>query len=113
MTSRIKLILLSIVGIGLFSAFQVVDTAGIFSRFKAEEYYKERIAKFYGIEQRKCQQIAIDAAMVKVDSILTGTDRLIDVDSFLLLARPSKPEKPEFDFEKDSLKVNPIFRKDS
>ncbi len=91
--------------------FQYVDTSNIFTRPKLREYYFEKMNKFLKSQAANCQRNAAEIAREQVDSVLTGQKVLVDVDSFLLLPRPQKPEKPKFDFEIDTLPVDPIFDK--
>ena len=72
----------------------------------------EKMNRFHLGQGKKCQELALEMARLQVDSVLSGTKRLIDVDTFLLLPKPIKPIKPEFEFKVDSLVIDPIFEKD-
>ena len=89
--------------------FQVVDTSIRFPREKVRSYYQEKMIDFRKSELERCRREAITAARMQVDSFLTSRDILVNVDSFLLLPRPEKPERPDFNFGVDTAPVKPIF----
>ena len=62
----------------------------MFPRIKMKTYFDEKMVVFKSEQMKKCQESALDIARLQVDSVLTGTKRLIDVDTFLLLPRPTK-----------------------
>lgn len=94
-------------------AFSVVDTSGIFSRRMEKVRYDSRMTEFHKKKQKECRDAAMDLARARVDSVLSGTKKLLDVDTFLLLPRPTKPERPDLDLTPDTLKVDPIFDRDT
>ncbi len=94
-------------------SFQRADTSGLFAREKIRTFYLEKMAQFHAGQIKKCRQNALEMARSQVDSVLSGTELLMDTDTFSLLPRPDKPEKPEFDFEPDSIEVDPLFEFDS
>ena len=93
-------------------AFQISDTTALFVREKMRIFYKEKMNRFHIGQGKKCQESAMEIARLQVDSVLSGTKRLIDIDTFLLLPRPSKPDMPDFDFDIDTLEIDPLFDKE-
>ena len=96
----------------LVMSFQLADTANQFKRPPYRSYYLEKMEWFHASQKDKCIENALRIARLQVDSVLTGKKLLVEIDSFQLLPKPDKPDKPEFEFEVDSLPVEPLFDKE-
>lgn len=95
----------------LVMGFTTLDTTGLFERPPMREYYIKRMQTFHEKQHEKCRYDAMTFAMSQVDSVLTGKKLLVQIDSFILLPRPTKPKKPIFDFDIDTMPVDPLFKK--
>ena len=77
---------------------------------QAKQLLTQRFDELVEARLNRCAMQAVQKARHDVDSLLISYQRLVEIDTFKLAPRPSKPLKPQFRSETDSLGVKPLLR---
>lgn len=74
-----------------------------------EQQIQERLQNYIEVEQRRCRTKVMEEASNLADSLLRANPVFIRLDSLQRPPVPIKPNRPEFERRKDSIKIEPII----
>lgn len=74
-----------------------------------ERQIQDRLQNYMEVEKRRCMAKVMEEASALADSLLRANPVFITLDSLQRPPVPSRPDRPEFERRKDSIKIEPII----